>query len=220
MEASINEKGKAVGGVPGDQTGREFLIRSYRNYPWTNVLLFSEGGVSITGSTVLKRGDKGEAVKTMQQMLTVVGYGCGASGADGDFGDATYKALLSFQKTKGLIADGEYGDQSKAALTKAYNEARKKIVVTVDEAARNVIAGKYGNADARRKAIEALGLSYNEVQKRVNQLLKNPNQKSVDEVAKEVLAGKWGNGASRRQKLTQAGYDANAVQKRVNELTK
>lgn len=36
VEASINEKGKATGGKPGDQTGREFLIRSYRNYPWTN----------------------------------------------------------------------------------------------------------------------------------------------------------------------------------------
>lgn len=220
VEASINEKGRAVGGVPGDQTGREFLIRSYRNYPWTNVLRYSEGGTAIAGSTVLKRGDKGDAVKTMQQMLTTIGYGCGASGADGDFGTATYNALLSFQKAKGLIADGEYGDQSRAALTKAYDEARRKIVVTVDEAARNVLAGKYGNGDARRKAIEALGLSYNEVQKRVNQLLKNPNQNPVDEVAKEVLAGKWGNGASRRQKLTQAGFDANAVQKRVNELTK
>lgn len=36
VEASINEKRTATGGKPGDQTGREFLIRSYRNYPWTN----------------------------------------------------------------------------------------------------------------------------------------------------------------------------------------
>ena len=40
VEASINEKGKATGGQPGDQTGKEFLVRSYRNYPWTHILRF------------------------------------------------------------------------------------------------------------------------------------------------------------------------------------
>lgn len=42
VEASINEKGTATGGTPGDQTGREFLIRSYRNFPWLHVLRYKE----------------------------------------------------------------------------------------------------------------------------------------------------------------------------------
>ena len=42
VEASINEKGKAIGGLKGDQTGREFLIRRYRNYPWNCVLRYKE----------------------------------------------------------------------------------------------------------------------------------------------------------------------------------
>lgn len=42
VEASINEKGTARGGKPGDQTGREILIRSYRNYPWNHVLRYTE----------------------------------------------------------------------------------------------------------------------------------------------------------------------------------
>lgn len=41
-QASINEKGTATGGKPGDQTGREFLIRSYYNYPWDYVLRYHE----------------------------------------------------------------------------------------------------------------------------------------------------------------------------------
>ncbi len=49
VEASINEKGTAHGGKPGDQTGKEFLIRSYRNYPWNCVLRYKE---STSGSTV------------------------------------------------------------------------------------------------------------------------------------------------------------------------
>lgn len=41
VEASINEKGTAHGGQPGDQTGKEFLIRSYRNYPWNCILRYA-----------------------------------------------------------------------------------------------------------------------------------------------------------------------------------
>lgn len=43
-EASINEHGTTTGGQPGDQTEKEFLIRSYRNYPWNNVLRYSGSG--------------------------------------------------------------------------------------------------------------------------------------------------------------------------------
>ena len=42
VQASMNEKGTATGGSPGDQTGREFLIRSYYSYPWDYVLRYPE----------------------------------------------------------------------------------------------------------------------------------------------------------------------------------
>lgn len=42
VEASINERGTARGGKPGDQTGREILVRAYRNYPWDYVLRYPE----------------------------------------------------------------------------------------------------------------------------------------------------------------------------------
>lgn len=42
VEASINEKGTTTGGKQGDQTGREILIRNYRNYPWNCVLRYQE----------------------------------------------------------------------------------------------------------------------------------------------------------------------------------
>lgn len=94
--------------------------------------------------------------------------------------------------------------------------------ITVEQAARNVIAGKYGNGDARKKAIAALGLDYAAVQKRVNEIMKgstsSQSTKSVEAVAREVIAGRWGNGAQRKKKLTEAGYDYSAVQKKVNEL--
>ena len=139
VEASINEKGTVTGGRPGDQTSREFLIRSYRNYPWTNVLRFSE---AVSPS------------------------------------------------------------------------------ITVEQAARDVLAGKYGNGETRKRAISSLGLDYNAVQQKVNELLRGSSapQKSLDTVAREVIAGKWGNGAERVTRLTRAGFNASAVQKKVNEL--
>ena len=51
VEASINEKGTAHGGKPGDQTGKEFLVRSYRNYPWDCVLRYQESNSSSTTTT-------------------------------------------------------------------------------------------------------------------------------------------------------------------------
>lgn len=62
VEASINEFGRATGGVPGDQTGKEFLIRPYRNYPWDHVLRYNTPLIKndppyIATSAVFKRDD-------------------------------------------------------------------------------------------------------------------------------------------------------------------
>ena len=81
------------------------------------------GSVSVntgnTGSsTLLKKGSRGDAVKTMQTMLNAIGYSCGA--ADGIIGNKTLNALKSFQKDHGLTVDGIYGEKSAAALKNAY----------------------------------------------------------------------------------------------------
>lgn len=54
VEASINERGSARGGSPGDQNGMEILIRSYRNYPWTNVLRYAGGATSSSTTSSVK----------------------------------------------------------------------------------------------------------------------------------------------------------------------
>ena len=89
------------------------------------------------------------------------------------------------------------------------------------EVAKEVLAGKWGNGDERKKKLAAAGYDYATVQAEVNCLASGgsaPAKKSVTEVAKEVIAGKWGNGETRKQKLKAAGYDYAAVQKKVNEL--
>lgn len=105
VEASINEKGTATGGQPGDQTGREILIRAYRNYPWDKVLRYT-GGQTSRITTTVKRGMTGGAVTVLQQMLVKLGY---SIAVDGDFGPATEKAVKGFQTVHGLEVDGIVG---------------------------------------------------------------------------------------------------------------
>lgn len=224
VEASINEKGTAHGGKPGDQTGKEFLIRSYRNYPWTNILRYTGGNsATATEKNFLEMGDWGTAVKTMQTMLIECGYSCGEAGADGEFGTGTDIAVRRFQMKNNLTVDGQYGTNSKAKLTALYNKkvgttaSTKKDVTTV---AKEVIASKWGSGDERKKKLTAAGYNYDTVQKKVNELLKTSTKKSVAEVAKEVVSGKWGNGADRKKKLEAAGYNYAEVQKEVNKLLK
>ena len=98
------------------------------------------------------------------------------------------------------------------------NTTNKK---TIEEIAKEVIKGKWGNGVARKEALTKAGYDYNDVQNKVNELLynsKKPSKKTIDEIAKEVILGKWGNGEDRKKALTEAGYDYNAVQKRVNEI--
>ena len=90
---------------------------------------------------------------------------------------------------------------------------------SVDEIAKEVIEGKWGNGEDRKKRLTAAGYNYTTVQKKVNELVA-PKKKSVTDIAKEVIDGKWGNGLTRRSKLKKAGYDYNAVQKEVNRLLK
>ena len=93
-----------------------------------------------------------------------------------------------------------------------------------EEIANEVIAGKWGNGDARKVALTSAGYDFSAIQSIVNEKLagkateSKPKLKSIDEVAKEVIAGQWGNGQDRFNKLNTAGYDANAVQNKVNEL--
>lgn len=64
--------------------------------------------------TVVKRGFKGSFVRILQGALICRGYNTG--GFDGDFGDATYTAVRSFQASNGLTVDGEAGPNTFAAL--------------------------------------------------------------------------------------------------------
>ena len=128
VEASINENGGVTGGMSGDQTGREFLVRPYRNYPWNCVLRYTGGGAVSTPEKVkptyyyavklplLKPGMEDNAVTTVQQLLAARGYYTGD--CDGILGELTKRAVMAFQADKGLETDGEVGVNTWTAMLK------------------------------------------------------------------------------------------------------
>lgn len=133
VEASINEYGKTTGGKPGDQTGAEFLLRLYRNYPWNAVLRYtSNEGASAEDTPVrpkpsyyytvklplLREGMEGEAVRALQTLLKGLGYL--TTEVDGVFGVFTRNAVMGFQADRMLDADGEVGGQTWAELINNY----------------------------------------------------------------------------------------------------
>ncbi len=66
---------------------------------------------------VLKQGSSGPEVKALQTKLKQLGFD--PDGVDGTFGPGTEMAVIAFQKSKGLTADGKAGPTTMAALQSA-----------------------------------------------------------------------------------------------------
>lgn len=122
---------------------------------------------------------------------------------------------------KKILACFEIGVKETPKPVETTTQTAKK---SVSEIAQEVLSGKWGNGEERKKKLTLAGYDYNKVQAEVNKLVKGtataPKKKTNEEIAKEVIAGKWGNGAERKKKLTNAGYNYSTIQKLVNKLLK
>lgn len=98
-------------------------------------------------------------------------------------------------------------------------------VKSLDEVAKEVINGEWGNGSERKKRLEAAGYVYSAVQERVNEICNkgsasSTTSKSIDTIAREVIKGLWGKGSNRKARLEAAGYNYKEVQSKVNALLK
>ena len=98
----------------------------------------SSSGSSSSSSSVLKKGSKGEAVKTLQRNLNVA-IGAGLS-VDGSFGPACYEAVKKFQSRYGLSVDGIAGPATQRKLASVV--ANKKNVVVASATLRKGSRGE------------------------------------------------------------------------------
>ena len=68
------------------------------------------GSNTLKGCPTLKQGARGNITKLLQEKLVSLGYN--TNGVDGIFGSGTKKAVMSFQKANGLVADGIVGQNT------------------------------------------------------------------------------------------------------------
>lgn len=130
------------------------------------------------------------------------------------------------RKTRLQVAGYDYNAvQAEVERLMKKPEPPKPVLKSVDVIAAEVMAGKWGNGDARKQALIKAGYDYAKVQAAVNKLAKGetkpapkPAKKSNAEIAKEVMNGLWGNGDDRKKRLQAAGYNYSAIQAEVNKL--
>ncbi len=125
------------------------------------------------------------------------------------------------------------GNKETTGTAKPAAPAKKQVSEIVAE----VLAGKWGTGDDRKKRLEAAGYDYDLIQRAVERASgktetltsvkpaastepaaasAKPAAKNLDEVAADVIRGKYGNGTERKQKLEAAGFNYDEVQAAVN----
>lgn len=72
----------------------------------------------------LKKGARGDRVKTLQTQLKQKGFDPGI--IDGSFGNGTQAAVIAFQKSEGLLADGIVGQRTLSMLALPSNDDDKR----------------------------------------------------------------------------------------------
>jgi hypothetical protein len=77
----------------------------------------SPAAATLPEGVTVRPGDTGESVTALQEALIQLGYDPGP--ADGDFGPATTEALIAFQQSAAITADGVAGPETLAALSEA-----------------------------------------------------------------------------------------------------
>lgn len=137
---------------------------------------------------------------------------------------ATFNNNLTEIATRILEIFGINEEMHVDVFEKGTKEEEPKADV-IEDIAKRVLRGEFGNGEQRRNIITAMGLDYDKVQAKVNEMLSGampkpvePTEKDLEAVARAVIRGEYGNGAERKRRLVQAGYDYKEIQEIVNKL--
>ena len=107
--------------------------------------------------------------------------------------------------------NGNWGSGSSYKYIGCLINPSVKELKSLDEIAKDVIEGKYGNYPERKTLLEKEGYNYREIQDKVNEML-SPKTDILD-LVKRTIRGDFGNGEERKRRL---GNNYDEVQKQVN----
>ena len=214
--ASIDENGKAKGGVSGDQKGNEVCVRTWYNKPWNCVIRFTDAAMrekiakcmvnaannphigydQNQRNTLLTKARKYnyDVSRVMENCETdcsaLVSVACMYAGIP----ESTLTLNGNCATTRTLRPILKATGEVEIFTTPLYTSKPDKLIrgdILLKEGAHVVVVVKG-----------------------------NEKEKSIDDIAREVIAGKWGVGIERKQRLRAAGYNPAMVQDCVNKLLK
>jgi len=116
QEVKIEEKNITNKNIFGEAASLELSDGFFTEKSYSPAMLMENKATART----LKVGSRGDDVKRLQENLNTLGFNTGKP--DGIFGEGTKKAVIAFQKSKGLTADGVVGSGTQNAITRAINE--------------------------------------------------------------------------------------------------
>ncbi|MEZ3517065.1 MAG: peptidoglycan-binding protein [Lachnospiraceae bacterium] len=122
-EAGLNRKNSTENKDPFGEAATLELTHDYVKEKAASADMVS---ASRAATRTLKVGSRGDDVKTLQANLNLLGYNAGTP--DGIFGNGTKNAVISFQKTYGLSADGIAGTNTLDAISTTVNRKNKNIL--------------------------------------------------------------------------------------------
>lgn len=129
---------------------------------------------SKTSTGLIKKGDSGAAVTSVQKKLKKYGYSLGSAGVDGIFGMRTQTAVMQFQSDEQIGVDGIVGPQTKKAL-----EDRKKFPGRLLKFTLPYMRGKDVKAVQRKVGVKVDGL-YGEKTRQAVRKFQKDNKLQVD----------------------------------------
>ena len=109
-----------------DPFGEAATLELTHNYVKEKAASTDMVSASRAAARTLKVGSRGDDVKALQANLNQLGYNAGTP--NGIFGTSTKNAVISFQKTYGLSADGIAGTNTLDAISTTVNRKNKKIL--------------------------------------------------------------------------------------------
>lgn len=87
---------------------------------------------------------------------------------------------------------------------------------SVDEIVQEVLAGVWGNGSSRKDALTIAGYDYDEIQGKINDIVKAQHKEKILHAACRTILGEYGTGESRRKAIEKLGLDYLEVQNLVN----
>ena len=215
--ASIDENGKARGGVAGDQTKREVCTRTWYDKGWNKVIRAKDSDIAKKIAKAMESACANDNIGYDQNQRTTLFIQ--AQSKKWDISKITTKCETDCSALVSVCVNASGVPVSKDIYTGNEANALKKTgkfeVLTNSKYLTTDKNLKRGDILLKEGSHTAIVLTDGE-----NVVKKRTTKKSITTIAKEVIAGKWGNGEDRKNSLIKAGYKYDDIQKEVNKLLK